>query len=386
MNKFTDKKALTWLSLAHIVNDTYSGFLNPIMPFVAAKIGISMAIVTIVMSISHVCSSLMQPVFGFFADNITKRIFIFWGLILTSIFIPIAPNAPNVYLLTIFIILGSIGGSLFHPQSIGFVSRFSKSNFALNMGIFMSAGALGLSFGPIISALVAQHFGLSKISFTSVIGIIIALLMFLCVPKISKIDKQKEHIEFKETFKKILTNKAIVILVLISMMKSLITNSCMIMLPFLWKDMGYTPAYIGTALFLFIFAGSIGSLVSEKFEKIVGAKNVFYFSLIATLPIIYIFTLTYKSHPSISLAVFVLMGFITMLAMPVNMVMAQRIMPDFKSIIAGFINGFSWGVVAIILTIVGYSAQNYGITKVLLIVAFIPALFSYFVKYLPEKA
>lgn len=383
--KKTNKKAVTWLSLAHITNDTYSGFLNPIMPFIAEKIGITMAIATVVMCIAHICSSLFQPIFGFFADNVIKRIFIFWGLLLASIFIPFAPMAPNVQLLTLFIIFGSFGGSLFHPQATGFIVRFSKEDFTKNMAIFISAGSVGFSFGPIISALVAQHFGLNMIPFTAIIGIVISLLMFKFVPKISKTDKKPEHKDFSKTFKAILSNKKILILTLISMMKSLVTNSCSIMLPFLWKDMGYGPSYIGMALFLFIFMGSMGSLVSGHLEKIIGAKKVFYISMIGTLPLMYLFVTTYRTHPTISLIVFVAMGFLTMLAMPVTMVMAQRLMPECKSIVSGFINGFSWGVVAIFITMVGFSAQNFGIAKVLFIVSFVPAICSYLVRYLPER-
>jgi len=74
-----------------------------------------------------------------------------------------------------------------------------------------------------------------------------------------------------------------------------------------------------------------------------------------------------------------------MLAQPVMIVMAQKILPDYKAIVSGFINGFSWGVVAIVLSIVGFSAQAFGIAKVLLIVSFAPILFAHFVKYLPDE-
>lgn len=383
--KQTNKKAVTWLSLAHITNDTYSGFLNPIMPFIADKIGITMAIATVVMCIAHICSSLFQPVFGFFADYIFKRAFIFWGLLFASIFIPFAPTAHNVYVLTFFIILGSFGGSLFHPQATGFIVRFSKEDFTRNMAIFISAGSIGFSFGPIISALVAEHFGLEMIPYTSIIGIFLSLVMFKFVPKISKIDTPPPRKDLKQTFKIIFANKQVLILTLISMMKSLITNSCSIMLPFLWKNMGYSPSYIGTALFLFIFMGSIGSLLSGNLERLIGAKKVFYLSMIGTLPMMFLFVSTYKTHPTLSVVIFVIMGFLTMLAMPVTMVMAQRLIPEYKSIVSGFINGFSWGIVAIFITLVGFSAQNFGITKVLFIVSFVPAICSFLVKYLPER-
>lgn len=384
MTKETDKKALVWLNLAHWANDTYSGFLNPIMPFIAVKIGITMAIATMIMSIAQVCASVIQPVFGFWADNMVKRTFIFWGLLFGSLFVPLATNAPNAIVLTIFVILGNLGGSFFHPQAMGFISRYSKDNFVSNMGIFITAGTFGYSMGPIVSALVTQHIGLDKMPYTAIVGVVLALLMFKCVPKISGTGEKVEHKFFKTTFKEILTNKYMLILILISMMKSLITNASVILLPFLWKSMGHSPTYIGTALFLFLLLGGLGSFVSGRLEEVMGARKIFYISMILTFPIMAMFVATYKLHPIISVGIFVVMGFTTMLAQPVMIVMAQRILPEYKSIVSGFINGFSWGIVAVFLTIVGFSAQAFGIAKVLLIVSFVPAAFSYFVKFLPK--
>lgn len=383
-NDEQNKRALGWLSIAHLANDTYSGFMNPIMPFIAAKIGISMAIATVIMSIAQICASMFQPIFGFFADNIVKRVFIFWGLIFGSLFVPIATNAPNAVILTICVILGNIGGSFFHPQAMGFISRFSKGNFVFNMGFFISAGTIGFSFGPIISALVAQHLGFEKIPYMSIFGVIVALFMFKFVPKISGTGIVIKRNSFKKSFSDILKNKSMNILIVISMMKSLITNSSMILLPFLWKNMGHTPTYIGVALFFFLLLGGIASFLSGKIEAKIGAKKVFYISMILTFPIMAMFLATYKLHPILSVAIFVTMGFTTMLAQPVMIVMAQRILPDYKSIVSGFINGFSWGVVAIFLTVVGFSAQAFGIGKVLFIVSMVPAFFSYLVRFLPD--
>lgn len=380
----SNTKALTWLSLAHMANDTYSGFLNPIMPFIAVKIGITMAMATVIMSIAQICASMFQPIFGFWADNMVKRAFIFWGLIFGSLFVPLATNAPNAIILTLCVILGNLGGSFFHPQALGFIARFSKGNFVSNMGIFISAGTIGFSFGPIVSALVTENLGLDKIPYTAIFGLIIALFMFKSVPKMYKPDVKVEHKNLNESFKEILTNKYMLILMAIAMMKSLITNSCMILLPFLWKDMGHSPSYIGVALFLFMLAGGLGSYLSGKAENKIGAKKVFYISMIGTLPIMALFVSTYKVHSILSVAIFVMMGFITMLAIPVTMVMAQRLLPEYRSIVSGFINGFSWGIVAVFLTIVGFCAQEFGIAKVLLIVSFLPAIFSYLIKFLPE--
>ncbi|MBE7709368.1 MAG: MFS transporter [Cyanobacteria bacterium SIG32] len=378
-----EKLPRIWLSGAHFINDVYTGFLNPIMPFIAAKLGITMAIATVILSMSHIFSSLMQPIFGFFADNILKRAFIFWGLILTSIFIPLAPASSSIYYMVIFIILGSLGSSLFHPQALGLANKFSGSDVAKHMGIFIAMGTLGYSVGPFLSASVTQFCGLDKMPMLSVLGVFWAIIMFKFVPKMSNVVSNKKHINLKHAFKDILSNRKLNILNVISMLKSLISTSCFIFLPFLWKDMGYSAFFIGMALFVFIFVGGIGSLLSNKFEKLVGTQNVFYFSMISTLPLMLIFVLTYKTFPIFSFFVYFVMGFVTMLAVPVTMNIAQSVLPQYKSIIGGFINGFSWGIVALIMSMNGFLAQNFGITKVLLVVSFIPAIFSIiFVRYL----
>ena len=379
-----NRNAIIWLSLAHLFNDVYTGFLNPLMPFIATKLGFSMAVATLLVAITQICSNLFQPIFGFFADNILKRFFIFWGLILSSTFIPLAPSAPNIIILAIFMILGSLGSSFFHPQSMGFVNFFSKHNCANSMGIFISMGSLGFALGPLIAAYITQNIGLEKMYVTSGFGLILALLMFQFVPKLSMTEKKPEQKPFTSSFKEILSNRQINYLMLISMMKSLVTNSCCILLPFLWKSMDYSAFYIGVALFLFVFAGSIGSFLSPYAEKIFGSKPIIYLSMWGTLPLMLAFSLTYKTMPIISMILFAIIGFVTMLAQPVIMIWSQKILPQYKSIIAGFINGFCWGVIALVMSLLGVVAQNFGIVNVLLVLTAIPLLASSFVKKLNE--
>ena len=101
-----------------------------------------------------------------------------------------------------------------------------------------------------------------------------------------------------------------------------------------------------------------------------------------TLPLMIIFALTYKTMPVLSMIIFASIGFITMLAQPVIMVWAQRTLPQFKSVVSGFINGFCWGIVALCMSFLGIIAQKYGIMNVLIILTTFPIPASYFVKKL----
>ena len=370
---------IVWLDGAHLVNDIYTGMLNPIMPFIAAKLSISMAFATIILSMSHIFASLLQPIFGFWADSMVRRVFIFWGLIFTSIFISIAPASNEIFILILCVILGSLGSSFFHPQALGLVIRFAQNDIAKTMGIFIALGSIGFSVGPLISAFVAQYWGLAHMPILCLPGIFVALLMFKFVPKIKSVESEISNVNFTQAFVDICKNKKLRLLILIAMLKTLITTSCLILLPFLWKNIGYEPFYIGVILFAFIFAGGVGSFLSRDFEKKIGTANVFYISMISTLPLIILFALTYKTIPLLSVIFFVLVGFLTMLAQPVMMVMAQTVLPQYKSIMGGFINGFAWGVVAVAMSFIGFIAETKGIIPVIITVSIIPAICSIFV-------
>ena len=74
-----------------------------------------------------------------------------------------------------------------------------------------------------------------------------------------------------------------------------------------------------------------------------------------------------------------------MLSVSINMVMAQKTMPQYKSMISGFIGGFSWGVIGVLFPIIGFSAEHIGIPETLLIISFVPFILAYFVRFLPDK-
>ena len=101
-----------------------------------------------------------------------------------------------------------------------------------------------------------------------------------------------------------------------------------------------------------------------------------------TFPLILGFALTYQTHPIISIIFFLSMGFATMLAQPVTVVMAQKIMPEFKSIVAGLMVGFSWGIVAVALSIIGAIAEKVGIIQTLIVLFTFPIMATCFVKKL----
>lgn len=382
----TNKKAIRTLWAGHFSTDVYSGFVNPIMPFLAEKLGITLAISTFILSLSHACSSLMQPIFGFLSDSWRKRFFMFFGLLMSSVFLSMMGLAQNVYILAFCLIVGSIGNGFFHPQATSFINIYSSNkDLSKNMSIFLALGTLGFALGPIVSSSFAQYFGMKNLPFASILGIIVAILILINVPKISDRVEKVEHIKFFKAIREIFTNRSMVVLIMFSALKSLATQSNSILMPFLWKMLGYSAIDIGVLLFGFLIAGALGTIMSPKLEKIMGTKPVMVMAFCAILPLTIIFALTYKTLPQISIAAFITIGFFAMLSVPINMVLAHQVMPQYKSLISGFIGGFSWGIVAVAMTFCGFLAQKFGIVNVLLVVSALPAFLTILVKYVPDR-
>lgn len=380
-----NKKAVAWLTLGHGVADSYSGFINPILPFIVANIGTTLAAATCALSASQLFSSMMQPVFGYIADKWRKRFFIFWGIIMASVFLSLTGLVNNISQLALCLILGGIGVGFYHPQATGFVVKYSGANLAKSMSVFIAAGTIGYSVGPIISSVVTQFFGVEKLPFTAIWGVFFALLVFVFVPKVSNQPIENDTTSFKKAVCDIFKNKTVRILIMVSALKSLVTSSFSVLFPFYWKSLGYNAFQIGIAVFLFLTVGALGTYMSSKYEKLIGYKNVFYTSLILPFILTAVFVALMKVTPILSFILFILTGFVTMLSVSINMVMAQKTMPQYKSMISGFIGGFSWGIVGVFLPVIGFVAQNIGIVNTLVIISFIPLLLSYFVRFLPEE-
>lgn len=385
MQEINNKKVIKSLSIGHFITDAYSGFLNPIMPFIAAKIGITMALATVLISVSNLTSSLSQPFFGYIADKIQKRFFIFWGMLLASVFLSFLGVANNIFTLIICLLIGHMGVSFFHPQATSIASNcaVSKTN-SKEMSIFIAMGTFGYALGPAISSGITEIWGLDKLPFACFIGIAFAFVLLKNTPKLQNFEIEKPKVSLLGAIKKIFQNKPVSILVVASVVKSFVVSSFQIILPFYWKSIGYNVSKIGLILLAFMLAGALGVVLSPVFEKRIGIKNVFYLSLLTVLPLGILFFIS-KGQGYLGLISFILIGFVSFLAVPVNMAMAQRLMPEFKSMISGFIGGFSWGVIGIILPLISILAEKTGIMNILFVMTFIPVIFAYFIKYLPNE-
>ncbi len=375
-----NKKAIFGLSMGHFMVDLYASALIPLYPFLTSKLGIKLSTISLIIACGHLFSSMMQPLFGFFADRMHHRTFMVWGLIIGAIFIPLTVVVDKTWIMALFLLLGMCGNALFHPQVTSLVNTFNFNNPNLSkyMGAFMGLGTIGYALGPVLSSTLVDNFGVYSLSYVTVLGVSTALILYFQVPKIpaSTINKAKEN--FFNIMKEILKKKTYLSLIWIAIVKSGMSISFGTYAPFMLKERGFTLSQIGIIVSLFFILSGVSMLTSSKIEKKIGAENIIKLSFWTVLPLILLFIHTLDKFPLFAVAIFILTGYFTFLSVSVTIVAAQNLMKEHKGVISGVMQGFSWGIGALSLAPLGYIGEIFGIDKVMILMALLAFFTGFF--------
>ncbi len=378
--KNADKRALAGLSTGHFMVDWFASILVPLYPSITAKLGISLSYISTIIAFGHMLSSMLQPIFGYISDKLRHRTFMFWGLVMSSIFIPLTVVSPTARLLTLFLILGMCGNAFYHPQVTCLVNTFSYNNpkLAKYMGIFLGMGTIGYALGPVCSSNVAAAFGNNALLLFSIPGILSAILIYFAVPKIPTDTVCATKEPFLSIMKDILSSKIILGLILISVVKSGVSISFGTYMPFLLEKNGFSLHQIGLIVTLFFTISGIATMLSPKIEEKIGGTNVIRLSFFSILPLTLLTLFLLDKYSYISAFLFILTGFFILLSVSVTLVSAQKLVSKNKGVISGIMQGFSWGLGALFLAPMGFVGQYFGIDKILVImstIAFLTGLF-----------
>ena len=371
-----DKKAMYGLSAGHFMIDWFASLLIPLYPVITAKLGISLSLISTIIALGHMLSSMLQPLFGFISDKMRHRTFMFWGLVMSSVFIPMTVVSDSAQLLALFLIIGMCGNALFHPQVTGLINTFTYNNPQINkyMGIFLGLGTFGYAISPTFSSYFLQNFGENSLLLFTIPGLIVAFVLLFATPKIpyETVNKQKQS--FFGLMKEILSSKPCLGLILIAVVKSGVSISFGTYAPFILHNHGFSTSQTGIITTIFLVAGGISTILSPKIEDKIGGVNVIRLSFFTILPMTLAFLLLLDFLPTISIICFILAGFAIMLSVSVTIVAAQKLMSKSRGVISGVMQGFSWGLGALFLAPLGYFGQHFGVEKILILMALIAFL------------
>ncbi len=374
-------KILISLSLVHFSGDFYSSFINPLYPVFMDKMGLGLVQVGFLAGISRFLMFIVQPMSGYWADRHPSRSFILIGLLMPILFIPLAGMTTGFYGLLFCIVIGSMGSSLFHPPVTGMVPLYAGRNLGLAMSIYNTAGTLAFGVGPIFITFYVARFGLRAMPVTMAIGLLIWVYFFWAIPK-PQGDGMAQY-GFLETLRQTLGSvwQPILLIWIVMVVRALVGQSLMTFMPVLWVQKGHTVVSAGILFSIFTISGTVAGILCGYISDRIGYKRLLWITHGLMAPFLLVFLLAPGKwiYPATILA-----GGFTMASLPLGVVMAQKIAPKGRSMVASLMMGLAFGTGGIFSPIVGKLGDIFTIQSVLMLVVCIPVLSLIPIYFIPE--
>ena len=350
------KGQVTLLSAAHLVNDTYAGFIAPLLPYFVARWGLSLAEAGGLVTAFFTVANFTQPVFGLLTDRRGGRWFLSGGVFVTSIFLGSLGVVPSFGLMLPWVIIGGIGAAAFHPPAAALARRAGGRRGSFVTSIFLQCGFLGMALGPLEILAVVSRFGLELSYLSAAPGVLVAFLLF----RFADHPKDEPHGRreapptlraFARMWPSLSTLWTVVVL------RSVTNNAFAGFLPLLMVDRGVSRLMGGTALTVYLTAGAVGGLVGGYLGDRLNRRRVICVSLFLGVIFLWGFLLT---QDMLSLALLTVGGGLIMLSGPINLVMAQELHPERTGLVSSLMMGGAYGTGSLVLVAVGAVADQVG--------------------------
>ena len=165
-------------TISHFVIDLYPAFIVGMIPLVVLKFNLSIFQVSIMSAISLIANSITQPLFGILSDKNGMKNYMTFGVLTAAVFLSLSAVAQNYYIILIFLFLGNIGVSAFHPPSAAIGAEYQGKKKGFGNSIISLGGNAGYAVGSLFFILIIDKVGTKFSPLAMIPGIIIAILLF----------------------------------------------------------------------------------------------------------------------------------------------------------------------------------------------------------------
>ena len=364
-----NKKYVYLVTVGHFLCDVNMGALPAILPFFILHYGMDYSSVAGFMFASSFLSSLVQPTFGWLADNTSIAWLMPLGVFLAGMAMGLSGLFENYWTIFAVITISGIGSAIFHPEAARMINKFSGDKRGTALSIFSVGGNGGFAVGPIIAVTAVTAFGLKGTLIFSLMATVFAACLLYLVPKMNADIARTAALKLKDNAgnlpsaaKRAAANDwpAFARLTMLIIFSSIVVSALRSFIPlYLVKVAGVSPAAAGSALTLLFIFGVVTTLVGGFMADRVGYMKVVRFSYILLAPMIGIFSQT--TDPLLCFALMVPIGFAMFSPFSSVVVLGQTYLAKSIGFASGVTLGLYFSAGGIVVPLIGRFADTNGL-------------------------
>lgn len=347
---------LSWL---HFLNDGSANYLPGILPAVLISLHQSVTLAGFVMGALLIGQALQLPC-GWLADRFGGRMFIIFGMLGVSVAASVIGMAGSLFALIPALMIIGLCSALFHPQALAAARRLSGRRAGMGMSIFMIGGEVGRGIWPLLASILVVTWGRQSLVFLAIPAIISAALLWRTLPvQPSKPKASSTPIAWRAHL------PALSVLVGFQSMRALAIFGASTFLPILWHVRGRSLTEGATLITVLLVVGVIGNFAGGHLADKIDRHLILRGSSSAAAVFLTLFLVI---GGPLQWVVLGLLGVFMFATQPTGVLMGQEILPENRSLGSGIALGFSNGLAALGVVILGFLVgylTAYGILWVL---------------------
>ncbi len=342
------------ITYAHTTVDFYMTLFPPLLALFKEMYGLTLIEASLLPMVVSLFGNIPQPFMGYIGDRTNRARLAALGVLACGLCVSVIGSLPTASVLAGFLILASLGSSLFHPTAGGLVTTSLPGRSNFTMAIFLTGGPLGMAIAPVTGTQVISRWGLESLWIVVFPCLAATAVLFRLSRTATRVKRTAAPVRINYAFFRTAAMRPLWILYAIAVFRSLVHAACVSFISILGFERTWDISTIGWVLSAYLIAATLGRLAGGYLGDRVAPRKLLGWSCAFSTVFYVVFCST--SGP-VSLVCFLIAGFIFDLGATTNIVLAQRILPRHASMATGLVMGFAWGVSGLMLPVIGLLAD-----------------------------
>jgi FSR family fosmidomycin resistance protein-like MFS transporter len=361
-------KLIALLALGHLVIDLNQGSIPAVLPFLRKAHDWSYAQAGTIVLVGNVASSLVQPVFGYFSDQIARRWILPASVFLTGVGIALVGVAPSYVTVLGLVLVMGLGVASWHPEGYKTATGVAGDRKATALSWFSLGGNVGFALGPPLATGLVTGLSLAGTLGMLVPTLIVGGLILAMLPRINRAAAPVRSAA--AAVRGVNMPAAMALLIGLVAVRSWATLGFTTFVPFYYVDyLKADPRLVGPLLFVFLGAGALGTVAAGPIADRWGPRRFMRWVFLAAIPFGLVFLHT---SGALAFAVLGLYGAVLTSSFSVSVVLGQAYLPRNAGMASGLIVGFAIGAGGLGVTALGWIADRWGLPAALTLSALMP--------------
>lgn len=366
------KTRFVWLAaLGHLFTDLNQGAVPALLPFFISEYQLSYASAAGLVAALSIASTVIQPVFGFYADRLSKPWLIPAGVAVAGCGVAFCTLLPDYWFAVSMIVLSGIGIAAFHPEGARLVHNHAGDRKATGMSVFAVGGQMGIALGPIMAAAVVSAWGLRGTAFLAIPFVLMAAFLAVQLAgaggghvAAKAAPGARTGGEPRDRWGPFAIVTGVVIL------RSIIFYGLNTFIPLYWIHIYQQSATTaGTALSIMFGAGVVGTLWGGRLADTYGHRRVVLAGYAALIPLLVL--LVQLRDVVVATALLIPIGIVLLSTYSPLVVMGQHFLPNRVGLASGITLGVAISIGGIVAPLLGHVADGYGLPSALTVLSFL---------------